>query len=267
MGAEEYISKPFDLDDLKQLVNELVRELAGACIDNSNERTNLRAGHPFRGRHGDSLAGPHKKEFTDQFGVCVWNEHIKAVDEMWEGIQQALMASWMSNTRRSRIYQDGLPLCGGEMDIVRDVAAQGSQNHRLVLSLVQRGAFLEGTEDVQLLLEEYSYIQAITREREPGEKHRKAKSLGDKRKLLLRQRDQFIAQRIDKTLKEGETGILFAGMAHQVDKYLPKDINISYLIFRLPFSKLRPQGISSQKSSSPRAEEIVADQAERLELG
>src|SRR5208337_1148772 len=30
LGAEEYISKPFDLDDLKQLVNELVRELAGA---------------------------------------------------------------------------------------------------------------------------------------------------------------------------------------------------------------------------------------------
>jgi DNA-binding response OmpR family regulator len=28
LGAEEYISKPFDLDDLKQLVNELVRELA-----------------------------------------------------------------------------------------------------------------------------------------------------------------------------------------------------------------------------------------------
>ena len=45
-----------------------------------------------------------------------------------------------------------------------------------------------------------------------------------------------------KTLKEGETGILFAGMAHQVDKYLPKAIHISYLIFRLPFSKLRPAG-------------------------
>jgi CheY-like chemotaxis protein len=28
LGAEEYISKPFDLDDLKQLVNELVREFA-----------------------------------------------------------------------------------------------------------------------------------------------------------------------------------------------------------------------------------------------
>jgi len=31
LGAEEYISKPFDLDDLKQLVNELVKDLAGGA--------------------------------------------------------------------------------------------------------------------------------------------------------------------------------------------------------------------------------------------
>jgi len=29
LGATEYISKPFDLDDLKALVNELVKDLAG----------------------------------------------------------------------------------------------------------------------------------------------------------------------------------------------------------------------------------------------
>jgi len=183
-------------------------------------------------------ADPLKKEFTDQFGVCVWNEHIKAVDEMWEGIGNRIRKLDV-NFSKVRIYQDGLPLCGREMDIVRDVAAQGSQNHRLVLSMVKRGASLVGTEDIQLLLEEYHYIQTITKEHEPTEKRRKAKSLSMKRKLLLRRRDRFIAHRIDETLKEGETGILFAGMAHRVDKYLPKDINVSYLIFRLPFSMLR----------------------------
>ncbi len=185
-----------------------------------------------------TVAESHKKEFTDQFGVCVWNEHIKAVDEMWEGIRKRLCKLDVDYSK-VRIYQDGLPLCGREMHIVRDVAAQGSQNHRLVLSLVERGASLEGTEDVQLLLEEYRYIQAITTERKPAEKRKKTKSLSTKRRLLLRGRDRFTAQRIDETLKEGETGILFAGMAHRIDKYLPKDINVSYLIFRLPFKKLR----------------------------
>ena len=123
-----------------------------------------------------TVAEPHKKEFTDQFGVCVWNEHIKAVDEMWEGIRGRLCKLDVDHSRM-RIYQDGLPLCGREMDIVRDVAAQGSQNHRIVLSLVERGASLEGTEDVQLLLKEYQYIQAINNELEPAEKQKKATSL------------------------------------------------------------------------------------------
>ncbi len=185
-----------------------------------------------------TVAEPHKKEFTDQFGVCVWNEHIKAVDQMWEGIRKRLGSLHVDHSK-VRVYQDGLPVCGREMHIVRDVAAQGSQNHRLVLSLVERGASLEGTEDVQLLLEEYHYIQAITSEPEPAERRRKAKSLSRQRKRLLHQRDRFMAQRIGETLKDGETGILFAGISHRIDKYLPKDISVSYLIFRLPFKKLR----------------------------
>ena len=199
-----------------------------------------------------TVAEPHKKEFTDQFGVCVWNEHIKAVDEMWEGIRGRLCKLDVDHSRM-RIYQDGLPLCGREMDIVRDVAAQGSQNHRIVLSLVKRGASLEGTEDVQLLLKEYHCIQAINNELEPTEKQKKVQSLTAKRKLLLRQRDRFIAQRIDETLKEGETGVLFAGMAHQIDKYLPKDINVSYLIFRLPFRKLRQKARLQARSLIPKS--------------
>jgi hypothetical protein len=185
-----------------------------------------------------SVAAPLKKEFTDRFGMYGWKEHVKAVNEMWEGIRKRLFSLQLDYSK-VRVYQDGLPRCGREMEIVRDVAAQGSQNHLLVLSLVERGAFLEGTEDVKLLLEEYRYIQAISNEPNPAKKRRKAKSLNARRKRLLHQRDRSMAQRIDETLREGETGILFAGISHRIDKYLPKDINVSYLIFRLPFKKLR----------------------------
>jgi hypothetical protein len=187
-----------------------------------------------------SVAEPLRREFTDQFGVCVWKEHIKAVDEMWEGIVKRL-GNLSIDHSKARIYQDGLPVCGREFDIVRGVAAQGSQNHRLVLSLVKRGAALEGTEDVRLLLKEYHYIQAIAKEPDAEKKRKKVKLLNAKRSQLLRQRDQFMARQIASTLKEGETGILFAGLSHRIDKYLPKDIRISYLIFRLPFKKLCPK--------------------------
>jgi hypothetical protein len=185
-----------------------------------------------------SMAEPLKKEFTDQFGFCGWNEHVKAVEDMWEGIRKRL-SSLQLDYSKVRLYQDGLPACGRERHIVREVAAQGSKNHLLLLSLAEQGASLEGTEDEKLLLQEYRYIQAIMNEPNPAEKRRKAKSLRARRKWLLRQRDRFMGQRIDETLKEGETGILFAGITHRIDKYLPKDINISYLFFRLPFKKLR----------------------------
>ncbi|MEK7220546.1 MAG: hypothetical protein AAB253_05060, partial [candidate division NC10 bacterium] len=52
---------------------------------------------------------------------------------------------------------------------------------------------------------------------------------------LLRQRDEFIGRRIDETLKEGEVGILFIGLMHRVDRFLAPDIEVQYLIHRLPF--------------------------------
>ena len=187
-----------------------------------------------------SMAEPLKKEFTEQFGVHVWKEHVKAVDEMWEGIAKKLNGADF-NVSQVRIYQDGLPICGREMDIVRDVAAQGSQNHRLVLSLVERGAHLEGSEDAKLLLKEYRYIKAITDEPDQKQKLRKARWLRWPRKWLLTQRDRFMARRIAQTLKDGETGVLFAGITHRIDKYLPKDIKVTYLISRLPFKRLRQE--------------------------
>jgi hypothetical protein len=46
------------------------------------------------------------------------------------------------------------------------------------------------------------------------------------KKTLLRQRDEYIAQRIDQSLDESETGILFIGAYHHVKPRLPRDIYI-----------------------------------------
>ena len=56
---------------------------------------------------------------------------------------------------KTRIYQDGLPICGFEERIVRELAKAGSSNHQLILRLLDQGAVLMGTEDSQLLMEEY----------------------------------------------------------------------------------------------------------------
>ncbi|MEK7845427.1 MAG: hypothetical protein AAB257_00495, partial [Nitrospinota bacterium] len=43
---------------------------------------------------------------------------------------------------------------------------------------------------------------------------------------LLSKRDEFIARRINETLKDGETGVVFIGAYHNIKKYLHKDIQI-----------------------------------------
>ena len=43
---------------------------------------------------------------------------------------------------------------------------------------------------------------------------------------LLDERDGHIARRIDATLDEDQTGLLFVGAAHQVEKRLPRDITV-----------------------------------------
>jgi hypothetical protein len=131
------------------------------------------------------------------------------------------------------VYQDGLPICDKEEEIVADLAKMGSPNFKILLRLKEVGATIMGTESSSLLIEEYHQTKQILKISEAGgsiqdanviEKHRKASS------LLLEKRDAFIAARIDQTLQSGETGILFLGMLHNPVKFLPSDIHVQYPI-------------------------------------
>ena len=57
------------------------------------------------------------------------------------------------------------------------------------------------------------------------DKDRSAEVLRD----LFDRRDRFIAQRIDKTLQAGETGILFLGALHHAAAMLPDTIQVMSL--------------------------------------
>jgi hypothetical protein len=81
--------------------------------------------------------------------------HSAAVAErMWKEIER-VAGSLPVSPGKVRVYQDGLPVCGREREIVAELAAAGSRNHRLLLSLEARGAALMGAESPELLIEEY----------------------------------------------------------------------------------------------------------------
>jgi hypothetical protein len=117
-----------------------------------------------------------------------------------------------------------LPVCGHEQEIVSELAEAGSRNHRLLLNLQSRGALLMGTESPELLLEEYQLASAALAGRVSDAKIRRDRL----RDTLLERRDRYIADRINRTLGTGETGILFMGMLHEVARSLNADVLVAY---------------------------------------
>jgi len=146
------------------------------------------------------------------------------VEKMWEQIENAV-ASLPVTAGTVRVYQDGLPVCGHEQDIVSELAGAGSRNHRTLLKLQARGATLMGTESPELLVQEYQLATAGFASGVTVRMEVRQKQLRD---TLLEKRDRYIADRVNGTLGAGESGILFMGMLHAVAKYLDADINVVY---------------------------------------
>ena len=172
-----------------------------------------------------TLNEPIQRLKVKKLGKRVWERNLELVKTFWTQIEQA-MDSLALPYDRARLYQDGLPVCGHEWEIVTDLARAGSQNYQLLLRLKEKGAILMGTESSELLVEEYQLAkQFFTEEMSPVSARQAAlgKNLQDS---LLQRRDQFIGRRISQTLLAGETGLLFVGMLHSVEPWLDQDIQV-----------------------------------------
>src|SRR3990170_6624785 len=168
-----------------------------------------------------SLTHNLRKRYIDHFGLSGWRQRVKGIDALWEEIRRRILALEI-DFRKLKVYQDGLPICGRELEIVRDLARQGSKNHLLLMELAERGATIMGTEDTQLLVEEYLRLRdGLERDDETGDRVTPGED-------LLHRRDLYVAKRIRETLRDGETGILFIGLLHEVDEKLCQDMEISY---------------------------------------
>jgi hypothetical protein len=145
-------------------------------------------------------------------GAAFWSSMRKRVESLnrdWNGV---------------KVYQDGLPDALPEL-VDRIVAKAPGQNYELLRWLTERGATVLGTEDPKLLMEERTLLKAISDT--SGSARARARDAYTRRApALLDERDGYIARRIDATLGDGQTGILFIGAAHQVEKQLPPDMTV-----------------------------------------
>lgn len=172
------------------------------------------------GSAGEGLA----RASSTLWGEGRWRLHQATVDRYWESIRAYLLSL---DAPRLRVYQDGLA-AEGEMGrrVVEEAARRGSRNYALVLSLLERGAQLQKTEDPALLLQERALLLTLLEAAGPPPGHLQTPAVQEAMTRLLEARDRFIASTINATLQEGVLGLLFIGAQHQVDAHLAKDIRV-----------------------------------------
>lgn len=186
------------------------RVVAGAKDPESDVRTLIYI--PIIHTQADmgALSEPIRRMKVQRLGRIGWERNVNRVDKLWARIEQAIEGLVLP-FERVRLYQDGLPVCGREVEIVEQLAKAGSRSHRLLLRLREKGATLMGTESSELLVEEYQLVKGDFAARRfevgvPGQARSKAL-----RDSLLKRRDQYIAGRVNETLLKGETGLMFLG--------------------------------------------------------
>lgn len=171
-----------------------------------------------------SLAEEVDRKGLENFGENMWRDHLRTIDGFWDALSLYFDSIHVSG---AKIFQDGM-IADGDLglNIIQEGDKAGSKNHRLVSKLLQRGALLMKTEDFNLVKKERDRLLKMIRAKTTAEKIFGLIIYKLTKKTLLRQRDEYIAQRIDQALKEGETGILFIGAYHHVRPRLPRDIKI-----------------------------------------
>ena len=171
-----------------------------------------------------SLASDVAKRGIASLGEEVWQKHMETVKSFWDSIARYFEKLEVSNFK---VYQDGM-VADGEMGqkILEEGLKSGSRNFEIILKLIKRGAVLVKTEDFALVKKERDRLVKLTKAMTRIGKliaYLKYRLIKNE---LLRKRDEFIANRINGTLNQGETGIIFIGAYHNIKKRLPEDIQI-----------------------------------------
>ena len=175
----------------------------------------------------------------ERLGRRHWDDYLAMLATFWQSVRAGLDGLGLDYGRVD-LYQDGLPVCGKELEIVKAAAAKGSENHQLVLDLVGRGATVMGTEDPKLLLEELRNVQAALASRSSPDTDVVCQGSSDdgsgrnidqaaRTRGLMAERDAYLGRRIHESLRPGRTGILFLGLLHNVESYLAEDIVVTRL--------------------------------------
>lgn len=182
--------------------------------------------------HSEKEMGSLKSDISEiidrKFGKEKRDQHRKDVALFWENLRTIVNDILdCVDAPAIKIYQDGIPI-GGEIGVklIAMGAKDGIPNHQIVVSMIERGAVLEKTENPALLKEEFEIVKAIVNAKTDPERESLSEKYKKRLYELTIERDRYIAERIGESLKDGMYGILFIGATHDVVHHISPDIEV-----------------------------------------
>lgn len=166
-----------------------------------------------------------KNAFIAKKGQATFDELQKEIHAYWEIVEKKIDEA-IPDAQGLIIYHDGFP--AGDREKILTLFGHmrsdnpESPNFQLVEKLLARGAVLEGTEDMNLVVQQLKIYQRAAEASCPDEQAKILAAESVRSKEILKLRDVFIAKRIHDTLPNSRKGILFIGRDHDVVTELKK---------------------------------------------
>ncbi len=172
----------------------------------------------------DTIQRLATKKGNSSLGTKLSEQHRQTISGYWENLSNCLKEIPIEGLK---IYQDGMPTDGdAAKQITEEAVKNGSENYRIVAELLGRGAEIMLTEDFQLVKREKELLLGFSGSSNAIKKLGVYLKYWFRKKSLMKKRDEFIANRINKTLDGDEKGILFIGVTHNLISRLPQDLNV-----------------------------------------
>lgn len=180
-----------------------------------------------------SLQEAIRAAFVTMHGEAAFARIQEDIRIFWVAVEERIEAA-IPDLQGLHIYHDGFPVGSSEKLLalfaymLRDHPK--SLNFLLIKKLLDKGAVMEGTEDMALVIEQIRIYECAVSASSQEEQQRITAIHADRAQELVELRDDFITRRICDTLPEDGRGILFIGRDHDiVDKLMALQKNITII--------------------------------------
>ncbi len=155
-------------------------------------------------------------------GIESPGEYVEKFNRYWEQVEKQIGELESKLGRINRIYHELIP-AGGEGGS-KAIEELNDKSHKIIQVCLGKGAQLEAVEDGDLLTEFLDWSRCLM----IGLQNQKAFTMVyESYQEASKKRNEYIASKIDETLKADEIGILLMRENHQVQ--FPQDLQVFYV--------------------------------------